>query len=81
MSASDPGKPDRIVAEARRAAEKCERSYREQALQIYPWICGRCAREFTRASWKQAQAEPPPPASARPTDAPFADLKERLAKK
>ena len=21
--------------------------YREQALKIYPWICGRCAREFT----------------------------------
>jgi hypothetical protein len=22
------------------------RSYREQALKILPWICGRCAREF-----------------------------------
>ena len=25
-------------------------TYREQALRIYPWICGRCAREFTRAN-------------------------------
>ena len=23
--------------------------YREQALKLYPWICGRCAREFSRA--------------------------------
>ena len=30
-----------------------ERSYREQALKIYPWICGRCAREFTRANLRE----------------------------
>src|SRR5206468_13049929 len=53
MSATDPGKLDRIVAEARRAAEKRERGYREQALKIYPWICGRCAREFTRANVRE----------------------------
>ncbi len=53
MSAKDPGKLDRIVAEARRAAEKRERGYREQALKIYPWICGRCAREFTHANLRE----------------------------
>jgi hypothetical protein len=53
MSAKDPGKLDRIVAEARRAAEKRERGYREQALKIYPWICGRCAREFTRVNVRE----------------------------
>ena len=53
MSASDPDKLDRIVAEARRAAERRERSYREQALKIYPWICGRCGREFTRANVRE----------------------------
>jgi len=53
MSASDPGRLDRIVAEARRAAELRERGYREQALNIYPWICGRCAREFTRANLRE----------------------------
>jgi len=21
--------------------------YREQALKLYPWVCGRCAREFS----------------------------------
>ena len=30
-----------------------ERSYRELALKIYPWICGRCAREFTRANVRE----------------------------
>jgi hypothetical protein len=23
-----------------------EQGYREKALKMYPWICGRCAREF-----------------------------------
>ena len=30
-----------------------ERGYREQALKIYPWICGRCAREFTGANLRE----------------------------
>ena len=30
-----------------------ESSYREQALKIYPWICGRCAREFDHATVRQ----------------------------
>jgi hypothetical protein len=46
----DNGKLDRIVADARRAAVERGHGYREQALKLYPWICGRCAREFTRAN-------------------------------
>ena len=53
MKATDPNKLDRIVVEARRAAEKREQGYREQALKIYPWICGRCAREFTHANLRE----------------------------
>ena len=53
MSTRDPAKLDRIVADARRAAEQRDRGYREQALKIYPWICGRCAREFTRANLRE----------------------------
>ena len=49
----DHVKLDRIVAEARRNAAERESSYREQALKMYPWICGRCAREFTRANLQQ----------------------------
>ena len=53
MKAKDPNKLDRIVAEARRAAATREQGYREQALKIYPWICGRCARQFTRANLRE----------------------------
>src|SRR5205809_6440359 len=53
MTANDPSKLDRILAEARRNAKEREQSYREQALKIYPWICGRCAREFTHANLRE----------------------------
>jgi len=43
-----PGKLDRIVAQARKATNEREQGYRAKALKMYPWICGRCAREFTR---------------------------------
>jgi hypothetical protein len=49
----DASKLDRLVADARRAAESREKDYREQALKIYPWICGRCAREFTKANLRE----------------------------
>ncbi|MEP6656296.1 MAG: YajD family HNH nuclease [Betaproteobacteria bacterium] len=44
---------DRLVAEARRGREQREKTYREQALRIYPWVCGRCAREFDRSNLSQ----------------------------
>ena len=47
MTKPDHDRLDRVVAEARRNGERREQGYREQALKIYPWICGRCAREFT----------------------------------
>ena len=53
MKANAPGKLDRLLAEARRTAKEREQGYREQALKIYPWICGRCGREFTRANLRE----------------------------
>ncbi|KPJ94278.1 MAG: HNH endonuclease [Gammaproteobacteria bacterium SG8_15] len=47
MASSDDNKLDKIVAEARRASELREQGYREQALKLYPHICGRCGREFS----------------------------------
>ena len=44
---------DRMIAEALRNRQTREQGYREQALKIYPWICGRCAREFTRENLQQ----------------------------
>jgi len=43
-------KQNQIVTEARRNQELREQSYRGQALKLYPWICGRCAREFTHTN-------------------------------
>ena len=42
----DHARLDRLVADARRASDERAQSYRGQALKLYPWICGRCAREF-----------------------------------
>jgi len=42
----DLGRLDRVVAEARKARDAREESYRGRALKLFPWICGRCAREF-----------------------------------
>ena len=46
----DSARLDRIVADARRAGETRAQGYREQALKIYPWVCGRCARTFDRSN-------------------------------
>lgn len=53
MAQQDNSRLDRIVAEARAAADKRAEGYREQTLKIYPWICGRCAREFTQANVRE----------------------------
>lgn len=42
----DKAKLNQIVADARRNQELREQSYRGQALKLYPWVCGRCTREF-----------------------------------
>jgi len=42
----DQARLDRVVAEARRQSAEREKTYRVQALKLYPWICGRCGREF-----------------------------------
>jgi hypothetical protein len=53
MATSDRSKLDRILGESRRSAKEREQGYRERALKIYPWICGRCGREFTHANVRE----------------------------
>ena len=36
-----------ILAEAKQGRDLREKTYREQAMAIYPHVCGRCAREFS----------------------------------
>ena len=46
-------KLDQIVAQARQASDEREQGYRAQALKMYPWVCGRCAREFDRGNLRE----------------------------
>jgi 5-methylcytosine-specific restriction endonuclease McrA len=41
---------DEVLREARRDDAKRALGYRAQALKLYPWVCGRCARTFTHAN-------------------------------
>lgn len=49
----DNARLERVVAEARRNREAREKTYREQALKLFPWVCGRCGREFAGARVKE----------------------------
>lgn len=49
----DDRKLDAIVAKARADAAARDRGYREQALKLYPWVCGRCGRTFERANLRE----------------------------
>ena len=50
MTESKPrtSKFEQVRAEQREYIARREQGYREQALKLFPWICGRCAREFDR---------------------------------
>lgn len=49
----DNDRLDRLVAASRESASEREKGYRERALKMYPWICGRCAREFSRENLQE----------------------------
>jgi len=44
---------DEVVAKAKRDTEERGHSYRGKALNMYPWICGRCSREFTNSNLQE----------------------------
>jgi hypothetical protein len=44
---SETDRQNKIVADARHSRSQREKTYREQALKMYPWVCGRCGREFS----------------------------------
>ena len=49
----DTNRLDQVVANARRARDEREKGYREQALKLYPWVCGRCGRTFTHTNLRE----------------------------
>ncbi len=44
---------DEIISQARKYKDEREQTYREKALKLYPWVCGRCAREFTHSNLRE----------------------------
>ena len=49
----EPSKLDKVVEEANRRRAQRELSYRERALKMYPWICGKCEREFNQRNLQE----------------------------
>jgi len=49
----DSARLDKLVASARSDYASREAGYRQRALKQYPWICGRCEREFTEANLRE----------------------------
>ena len=50
MSSNNDSKLEKIVAGTRRRQDERAVSYRGQALKMYPWVCGRCGREFNHSN-------------------------------
>ncbi len=44
---------DKLVASARADYQKREDGYRQRALKMYPWVCGRCMREFDNSNVRE----------------------------
>jgi len=53
MAKADKDRLNRVVSESRLARELREQGYREQALKLYPPVCARCGREFTRRNLRE----------------------------
>jgi len=52
---NNTSKHDRILAEQRAYNTQRAAGYREKALKLYPWVCGRCAREFSRPNLRELE--------------------------
>ncbi|MFK7889234.1 MAG: YajD family HNH nuclease [Granulosicoccus sp.] len=46
-------KLDKLVISARADFSSRENGYRQRALKMYPWVCGRCSREFDQSNLKE----------------------------
>jgi len=53
MSKNSGNKLDQLVAETRRQQDERAQTYRGLALKLFPWICGRCGREFTHTNLRE----------------------------
>ncbi|MBF0587721.1 MAG: HNH nuclease family protein [Magnetococcales bacterium] len=44
---------EEIILQARANRNEREKGYRHKALKMYPWVCGRCTREFTHENLRE----------------------------
>jgi len=49
----DPAKRAQVLAEARQQKAGREKSYREQALALFPHVCARCGKEYSGAELRE----------------------------
>ncbi len=47
MATKDGKNVKQILSEVRSIQKSRENTYRERALKLFPWICGKCSREFS----------------------------------
>ena len=50
---NNPDKMNKLIAQARHEQEQRDKSYRGQALKIFPPICSHCGREFSGKRLKE----------------------------
>lgn len=53
MKSTPSSRLDAVVAQAQREKADREKGYRERALKMYPWTCGRCGRSFTHTNLRE----------------------------
>ena len=53
MKKPNSAKLDALVASARAGYATRENGYRQRALKLYPWVCGRCMREFDHSNLRE----------------------------
>lgn len=49
----DPQRRAKLMAEVQRSRAARDQGYREQALKLFPHVCGRCGREFEGAKLRE----------------------------
>ncbi|NND91667.1 MAG: HNH nuclease family protein [Granulosicoccus sp.] len=53
MKKNSSDRLDKLVASARADYSARENGYRQRALKLYPWICGRCMRTFDNSNLRE----------------------------
>lgn len=53
MAVNDKENIKKIISDARNSWKSVENTYREKALKMFPWVCGRCSREFTHKGLRE----------------------------